>query len=112
MMGALGWPCVFIAPGVSTHHEKADRLFVVYAVRDAADVAVHPAQNQFVVIDCGAGAKLALAGARLFLAAVRPRTDDGARARVLVAMAFFQESVEIRRGAIWAVCFVVPAGNI
>src|ERR1700682_1288544 len=107
--GASKRPGVFVAPDVFSHDEEADGLFAVDAIVDAAYVVIHPAQNDFVVIDGGAGAEVAFAGARFLLAAMRPRTNDGVGAGILFA-AFFHQPVEIGGGAVRAGGFAVAAG--
>ena len=106
-MSALERPCVFIAPDVFSHHKKADAFFTVDAVVDAAEVVVHPAKDEFVVVDGGGGAEIAFAGVGFLLTAVRPRADDGARAGIFFAAAGGEETVEIGGGSIGAVGFVV-----
>src|ERR1700730_17283012 len=109
--GASKRPGVFVAPDVFSHDQEADGLFAIDAIVDAADVVIHPAQNQLVVIDGGAGTEFAAGSPRFFLAAVRPRTNDGARTRVFFA-AFLEQPVEIGGGAVGTVGFVVPAREV
>src|ERR1700730_5778086 len=99
--GASKRPGVFVAPDVFSHDEEADGLFAIDAIVDAADVVIHPAQNQLVVIDGGTGAEVALAGAPCFLAAMVPRTNDGVGARIFFAT-FLDQSAKVGGGAIGA----------
>src|SRR5439155_25640525 len=51
---------VGIAPGVISHHEITYRLSLIHAVGGASQVAIHPAQHDFVIIYGSGRTKLAL----------------------------------------------------
>ena len=109
---ALHRPAVLVAPLVVAHHKNANRLLALHSVVDSFYVMVHPTKNDFVVVHFRRGTKVDIAGCRLFEFAVRPRADNRLRARIFFAFARSEQSVEIRRCAVWPVRFVIPAGNI
>ena len=105
-------PGVFVAPGVVSHGEKANGFFAVDAVVDIAKVVVHPAEDQFVVVDGSGGAEIALAGLGFRLAAMGPWSDHRMCAGILFSRARGEQTFEVCRRTVGAVGFVVPAGKI
>src|SRR5229473_4599496 len=85
---------------------------MVHAVVEPTDVVIHPPEDEFVVVDGGGRAKFAFAGTGFLLTAVGPGADDGTCAGIFFGAAGSEEAVEIGRGTVGAVGFVIPSREV